>query len=179
MTERTRINRPFYLSEEEAFRWHMPGDPPPAPIEIGADGKLVWLQEGCCWDWTASLSSAGYGQLMMGKRVVRAHVVAHRIFNPSDPITAEKPLVLHWCDRKICCQPAHLHAGTKSDNAIEAIDRGLAPAGDQCAWATLTEADVRWIRQSDLSNAAISRTLGVAPSTVSAIRVGRSWKHLL
>lgn len=97
------------MTAEETFAWFMPGDPPPADE---------------CWDWNAS-ADGRYGQFRISGTKVYAHIVSHRVFNAHDPITAEKPYVLHWCDRQICVQPAHLHAGTHRDNMREASERGL------------------------------------------------------
>lgn len=94
----------------EIFASYMPGEPP-------AEG---------CWDWTGGVhSKTGYGRLVLtNKKHMLAHRASHAIFNPHDPVTTEKPFVLHSCDRPICVQPAHLRAGNNADNVQDAIDRG-------------------------------------------------------
>ena len=89
----------------ELFTEYMPGTPP-------EDG---------CWDWTMSTQSQGYGRFTYidddGRdRHMLAHRASHIIYNSDDPITDEKPFVLHSCDRPICCQPAHLMAGPQAEN---------------------------------------------------------------
>jgi hypothetical protein len=42
----------------------------------------------------------------------------------------------------------------------------------------LTERDVEMIRSSPLSGVQLAQAFGVAPSVISGIRRGRSWKHV-
>lgn len=158
-----RSRRPLGMSEREAFAWFMPGDPPPADE---------------CWDWTGGLAAGRYGTMSFGANSVLAHVVSHRIYNTHDPITDEKPYVLHSCDRPICCQPAHLHADTQANNVLEAVERNRHTHGEGHHRARLKEPDVLFIRQSSLSNVALANTFGVHKQTVAAIRQRKSWKHL-
>ena len=159
-----RFYRPRGLTEREAFAWYMPGDPPP-PNE--------------CWDWTGGLAAGRYGNLRGdGGRLIMAHVASHKIYNTHDPITAEKPCVLHSCDRPICCQPAHLHAGTQIENIREALERRRHTHGGRHYRARLKEPDVLFIRQSTLPNVALANMFGVHANTISCIRLRKSWKHL-
>ena len=152
-----RFQRPRGLSEAEAFAWFMPGDPPPGDQ---------------CWDWTASTRN-GYGQFGGPDRTTpHAHVVAHRIYNPHDPTTADKPFVLHWCDRPICVQPAHLHAGTPADNVREMMERERGRTNK------LTADDVRFIRSSAMTRTELAAQFEVHKATISAVRVRRTWRHL-
>ena len=159
-----RGHRPKGLSVEESFRWFMPGDP---PIEG-------------CWDWTASTASHGYGQFSItvdGKlRVLRAHRVSHEIFIGPIPAGLD---VLHSCDRPVCVQPAHLRAGTATENTQDSRERNRMALGSRNGHAKLTEADVIWIRQSSLTNSAIAQLYQLDPSNISHIRRGKKWKHLL
>lgn len=159
-----RRRRPSGLSEAEVFAWFMPGDPP-------AEG---------CWDWPVSTTNGGYGQFSItekGKlRLVRAHQASYRLYHGPIPEGLD---VLHHCDRPICVHPNCLHVGTAGVNMQEALERNLIPIGERCSWSRLAEADVLWIRQSTLSNAAMARMYHVDPSHISNIRRGKNWKHLL
>lgn len=94
----------------ELFAEYMPGEPP-------AEG---------CWDWGHSVQSQGYGRFTYvgednKKRHMLAHRASHEIFiGPIPPGL----FVLHSCDRPICVQPAHLRAGTHSDNMFDMWGRG-------------------------------------------------------
>ena len=155
--------KPRGLNLEEAFAWFMPGDPPPADE---------------CWDWTGGLAAGRYGTFRFSGGNVLAHVASHRIYNTNDPVTEEKPFVLHSCDRPICCQPAHLHADTQANNVLEAVERNRHTHGEHHHRARLKEPDVLFIRQSPLSNVALANMFGVHKETVGCIRRRKSWKHL-
>ncbi len=150
------------MSEEDSFRWFMPGDPP-------AEG---------CWDWTAS-TQRGYGQFNMridGKlRMIKAHQASYRIFRGPIPAGLE---ILHSCDRPICVQPAHLEAGPHDRNMRQASERGLMVRGDAHYRAKLTEADVLAIRASSLTQIELGKIFNIDPSTVSNIRTRKNWKHI-
>ena len=94
----------------EIFASYMPGEPPTSE----------------CWDWTGGIHiQTGYGRLVMtNRKAILAHRASHLIYNAHDPITEQKPFVLHSCDRPICVNPNHLRAGNNADNVQDAIDRG-------------------------------------------------------
>jgi len=74
-----------------------------------------------CWPWTAGKNAEGYGILRLGQRVVYAHHVAHDSFYGPAP----KGMVRrHTCNRKDCCNPFHLVAGTYSENLLDAYAAG-------------------------------------------------------
>lgn len=78
--------------------------------------------EKMCWPWTAS-TAKGYGQIKIAGRPLRAHRVDHEIAN--GPL-APGEHVLHSCDNPLCCNPAHLRAGTHAENMAEKVSRGRA-----------------------------------------------------
>lgn len=82
---------------------------------------------GDCWVWTAKTrSSFGYGMIRVGGtpgRLVSAHRVAWELTNGPIP---DGLWVLHGCDNPPCCNPAHLHLGTRADNMREMSERGRA-----------------------------------------------------
>lgn len=88
----------------------------------------------------------------------------------------------HHCDDPRCSEPRHLFLGDARANAEDAVQKGrMAGAirpGEQHSQARLTEAQVRAIRSSGATNAALAGELGVSPSTVSRIRSGGLWSHV-
>ena len=50
--------------------------------------------------------------------------------------------------------------------------------GETHVRAILTEEQVRFIRQSTLSNAELGRRFGVDPSTISNVRSRKHWKQV-
>lgn len=79
-----------------------------------------------CWEWRGARSqfSQGYGHMRFEDRDYVGSRVSWEIHNGPIP---DGLLVLHDCDNKICCNPAHLHLGTHADNMREAVERGLLP----------------------------------------------------
>ncbi len=150
--------RPRGLSEAETFAWYMPGDPPAASQ---------------CWDWTGD-TRGGYGYLDIRRKRIPAHHVAFRIYYGA----IGKSWVLHSCDRKICVQPAHLHLGDHARNMVESVERNRHEIGEERYNAKLTDADVRWIRQSTLTHREMAAILGVSRGVIGAVRARRAWKHL-
>jgi hypothetical protein len=74
-----------------------------------------------CWPWTAGLHVRGYGRIRWGGEPENAHRIAWVLEN--GPI--ENNLhVLHRCDNRLCCNPAHLFLGTHEDNMIDRHDKG-------------------------------------------------------
>lgn len=123
---------------------------------------------------------SGYGQFsrtVPGERLQThyAHRVSYEIFVGAVP---EGLFVLHSCDRPICVQPACLELGTNLKNMRDAAERERVEKGEDKWNAKLTEDDVRMIRESPLTQTALSRLLGTDPSTISDVRRGVTWKHV-
>jgi len=90
-------------------------------------------------------------------------------------------LVRHTCDNKVCVNPAHLEIGTKSDNGIDASERGQLPRGSRHHFSVLTEADIPAIRaqlRDGISETQIAADFGVGRSAINHIRRGKSWTHI-
>jgi hypothetical protein len=78
-----------------------------------------------CWIWTASLSTAGYGQFGTSRGVLeRAHRVAWRL--TGKPLIPDGAVLMHACDNRLCVNPAHLSIGTQRDNVRDAVEKGRA-----------------------------------------------------
>jgi hypothetical protein len=68
-----------------------------------------------CWNWRLRVDRNGYGRIMdtTTRTFESAHRYAYRAFHRAIP---EGMFVLHMCDNKRCCNPAHLFPGTHQDN---------------------------------------------------------------
>lgn len=133
-----------------------------------------------CWGWGAGVTTSGYGKIGFSGKVLTAHRVTYAHFRGTIPKGMH---VLHKCDNRRCCNPAHLYIGTNADNMRDKVERNrcVGLKGEQNGSAILTENDVRAILKR-LSNGescvAIAASYGVSGVLISAIRTGKSWKHV-
>jgi hypothetical protein len=76
-------------------------------------------QENGCWIWQGHINKKGYGRIeSSGRRL--AHRVAYELWVEPIPKGLQ---VQHLCNDRLCCNPAHLVAGTASENARHMIER--------------------------------------------------------
>lgn len=130
-----------------------------------------------CWEWRGAVSSSGYGNINLNPGTLKAHRVAFRIFHGKDP---KEKLVLHTCDNRLCCNPAHLFLGTNQDNMTDMTSKGRS-VGHPCGCnpnARLTADDVAEIRAVKSGYGVIkklSQEFGVSKTQIHRIRSSMSW----
>ena len=78
-----------------------------------------------CWPWTGAGHRDGYGRAhFLGRdKIAIAHRLAYKLSNGD---ITEGMDVLHYCDNRICCNPAHLWLGTHLDNMLDMCSKGRA-----------------------------------------------------
>lgn len=172
------------------FRLHgTTDDPPKARLPLEARFWKYVDKRGPdeCWPWTAKSKVDGYGVIGTGGRnmpKVLAHRLSWQIHNGGIPHDGSYHgiVVMHKCDNRLCVNPAHLALGTQGDNIRDMDAKGrrvTSPCkGEHNGWSRFTEQDVRFIRGSQLSNASLGRIFNCRRSTISGIRLRKSWRHI-
>lgn len=140
-----------------------------------------------CWNWTARPGPAGYGHVGTGGRGGRM-MLAHRAVweEIHGPIPKDGSwhgrVILHTCDNRLCCNPAHLRMGTQADNVKDMDKKGRRVStphlGEDHGMAKLTDDQVREIRASTLSHRELGRRFGVTHTMVGYIKRRQSWRHV-
>jgi hypothetical protein len=95
--------------------------------------------------------------------------VTHRIWSWSDSRRAAE---LEKCVAR--CEPCHI---AKTIQSQEFSNRTSGP-GESHSNAKLTDADVLEIRASSLTDSHLAELYGVGRTTITTIKLRRSWKHL-
>lgn len=125
---------------------------------------VTWLDSDCVL-WKGCISTNGYGVVsrkMFG--TLQAHRISYILAFGSVPKGKELD---HLCRNRACVNPFHLEPVTRTVN----VRRG--------AKCVVNEQLADEIRKSPESRRKIAKRLGISPSTVYAIRIGKTWKCLL
>lgn len=138
---------------------------------------------GYCHDWIGPIATRGRkgarrGGLRINGRYELAYRMSWRIHH--SPI-APGHIILHLCQREICVNPAHLYAGTESQNGCERVLSGRVARGTMFPNAKLTPEKVHEIDRlaaKGVGYPEIARRFDIA--RVNAWRAGtrRMWRHV-
>lgn len=74
-----------------------------------------------CWLFIGGRNNSGYGSVWYRSEAHGAHRVSWKLHRGPIP---DGLWVLHKCDVRACCNPAHLWLGTPQDNVQDAIAKG-------------------------------------------------------
>ena len=128
-----------------------------------------------CWIADNAPEPSGYVRLNReGKRWMAHRRAWHETHGPIPPGL----LVLHRCDVRRCINPGHLFLGDQQANMDDMGAKGRRRTGEQMTGSKLTEAKVRVIRSTRMSDKDIAEIMGVAKGTVQRIRQGKKWRHV-
>lgn len=85
--------------------------------------KVIVGRPNQCWPWAAFLDKDGYGFFNVTPSFpMGAHRVAYIIATGKD--LPDGVMVLHSCDNRACCNPAHLYEGGHARNMRDRSSRG-------------------------------------------------------
>lgn len=140
--------------------------------------------DGQCWIWPGARLNSGYGCINVKGRTITTHRVAWELSN-GQPVP-DGLQVLHRCDVKLCCNPAHLFLGTQSENLHDMVAKGRygqrrIPNGTRHHNAKLSESNVRAIRKALKDGATqtrLARAFGVDRRVIYDIATGKGWAHV-
>jgi hypothetical protein len=127
-----------------------------------------------CWEWQATLKN-GYGGVRINEQTVYAHRIAYELSNGPIP---DGLFVMHSCDNRKCCNPAHLSLGTPLDNVRDMHHKGRnrQPRGVRNTNAKLTPEAVLYIRKHHHGNTQeLARRFGVKENAIRGVLNGRCW----
>lgn len=135
-----------------------------------------------CWPWTGHITKLGYGCTHWyenNRRVTRhAHQGVWRLTNGPIPSGL---CVLHRCDNRACCNPAHLWLGTVGDNNRDrhAKRRDARSFGNGMARLTPEACDkIKGLAHQGMKRAAIARTLGLKWNVVGRFLAGKTYAEV-
>lgn len=175
------VRRSRTLCEKHYRRFLAHGDPEKTlrpGLELTPEQKLrnKIVVFGECWLFG---TGPGYGRISLGGgRTEAAHRLAWELSN--GPIPAGL-VVRHKCDVPRCIRPEHLELGTFAENSRDMTDRIRQARGERQGSSKITADDVRAMRADARSGTpyrVLARRYRVCESEVSAIVIGRKWRHV-
>jgi hypothetical protein len=125
-----------------------------------------------CLVWTGAKTPKGYGIVTDGPRFFYVHRVAYEAKGGPPG----RLLVCHRCDNPSCVDGDHLFVGTAASNSADMAAKGRSMKGMPLRRLTIEE--VREIRRSTETQAAVAFRLGVSLNTVNSVRNRQTWRNV-
>ena len=141
--------------------------------------SIIFNEETSCWEWVKHVTEWGYGVIKVKGKAELAHRISYSVFK-GDPTGL---CVLHVCDNPKCINPYHLFLGTNADNVRDKVAKnrqskvGEYP-GERHHGAKLTNEDVLFIRESQLSQKQLAVKFNTTQPNISLIQRRVRWAHI-
>jgi len=126
-----------------------------------------------CWVWKGGVSNVGYGLCYSDKKkIASAHRTSYEAFIGEIP---KDKLVAHICDNRLCVNPAHLFLATHAENSADMVAKNRSARGEKCGKSKLTEEQVKFIRESNLSHRKLGVMFNVSHANIGYVKRGATW----
>jgi len=147
----------------------------------------IEAQPSGCWNWTGATTRGGYGHFRVmtpsGWSMCRSHVYIARVV-----LRDAGETIRHTCDNVLCCNPAHLLAGSHQQNADDCTQRNRQAKGNDKTTSKLKESGrlldegkvllIRKLKSEGVKQVNIAKQVDVSPQTVSRVLLGKVWSHV-
>lgn len=116
-----------------------------------------------------------------GELVVRAaHRVSYFLEWRIDP---GESCVCHECDNPPCVRPNHLFLGDQRDNIRDMRSKGRFNNAGESSWNSVLKdcqvMDIKRMLRDGVMQTEIAKRYSVSQQTISAIKAGRTWRHIV
>lgn len=133
----------------------------------------------CCWPFLGHLNNKGYGDLGQNKeRSSLAHRLAWEEWNKK--IIPAHLDACHYCHNTYCCNPLHIHPGTRKENMAESAMQQRHIFGSKSHLSKLTEDDIPTIfsmYHDGISINNIARYFNISGSAIQNVIARKNWKE--
>jgi len=149
----------------------------PSDLRVYIDKYIERIPESGCWLWMGALFKNGYGQTRLKGLPHSAHRLSWHIYRGS---LTDIYSVLHRCDVRCCCNPAHLFLGSQQENLRDMVQkkRNRKHDGSHIGCTKLTNEQAMQILADERTQDAIAKDHGISQSMVSLIKKRQAWKHI-
>ena len=127
-----------------------------------------------CWLWIGSFFNSGYPRFKLNKKDLYSHRFSYETFVGSLNPNLE---ICHCCNNKACVNPNHLRQDTSSSNSIDRC-YDFSQNGQKLTSQQVKEIKIELQNSYRGLNKILSIKYGVDSSTITAIKIGKSWSHL-
>jgi hypothetical protein len=133
-----------------------------------------------CWPWKSTQTKSGYGRTWIDDKGYYAHRVIFNLANPG-MIELRAPtnrkaqgFLMHLCDNRICCNPAHLRVANLRENNLDMREKGRVKhktGGDhhRSVFTNLQIDEIMSLRNNGMTMRLIAEKMNANRSTVKSL----------